>query len=659
MIEEALLIDALRQTARCRTEVVKTEELFAGFSQNDYESLIMKLIEEGEDKALGILLNICALKRIKLEPCLLADTLKVVYDISDFSYPYRDQDREAIDPLLDVAMAEDISLERQAYAARLATELSIIFNEKQNETKKILLKLSNRFRPHDIGAILIDESLSLLNKEKNNDLLRITHLDVLEELPDGKPPVVTGGFYTVRRPVPKIGRNSPCPCGSGKKYKKCCYEKDQELLRDASPYEGVTMTQAQSSPGIIDSTDMIEEMRAYQLKKLIPSELNDKQLLAAYRRADIFGLRELAFTMLLELKDRPGKDEFAIGQIQDLLWSTLNADELELAKKIEQHIPSDELYIDESVQFHRELLENREWFAGLEERCRQALTGEKDEFIFKHPLVDLGFNFENLFPALSIIFSRAAIMNNPENFFDNKMLLEAIRNGRTDLDLDPWGDPIEDYLDWANEKIGNDFELEEKGKELELNSLIKRVEKERESKPVPIMITDNTPLKKDDSEVRDNVLQLKLRIEHLKMEIKAQQHERKKLRDQLQDKREKSRAQKIVPSPGEPETEDPPEFEKSPKIIPIPEYTDTFISSCGVMPPAIVSRALRAVAGFAAQSQEIRNQSRRLERMPDVYRVRIGLQHRLMIRWEKGTRLEVLDLINRQSLETWIKRHTR
>lgn len=23
---------------------------------------------------------------------------------------------------------------------------------------------------------------------------------------------------------PKIGRNDPCPCGSGKKYKKCCLE---------------------------------------------------------------------------------------------------------------------------------------------------------------------------------------------------------------------------------------------------------------------------------------------------------------------------------------------------------------------------------------------------------------------------------------------------
>ncbi|MGY9002959.1 MAG: SEC-C metal-binding domain-containing protein, partial [Rhodospirillales bacterium] len=24
------------------------------------------------------------------------------------------------------------------------------------------------------------------------------------------------------RRVQKVGRNDPCPCGSGKKYKKCC-----------------------------------------------------------------------------------------------------------------------------------------------------------------------------------------------------------------------------------------------------------------------------------------------------------------------------------------------------------------------------------------------------------------------------------------------------
>ncbi|MES2564969.1 MAG: SEC-C metal-binding domain-containing protein [Pseudomonadota bacterium] len=28
------------------------------------------------------------------------------------------------------------------------------------------------------------------------------------------------------RPTPKIGRNEPCPCGRGKKYKKCCLAHD-------------------------------------------------------------------------------------------------------------------------------------------------------------------------------------------------------------------------------------------------------------------------------------------------------------------------------------------------------------------------------------------------------------------------------------------------
>ncbi len=27
---------------------------------------------------------------------------------------------------------------------------------------------------------------------------------------------------TYRRSEPKVGRNEPCPCGSGKKYKLCC-----------------------------------------------------------------------------------------------------------------------------------------------------------------------------------------------------------------------------------------------------------------------------------------------------------------------------------------------------------------------------------------------------------------------------------------------------
>jgi hypothetical protein len=32
----------------------------------------------------------------------------------------------------------------------------------------------------------------------------------------------TDEVQTIRREGPKVGRNDPCPCGSGKKHKKCC-----------------------------------------------------------------------------------------------------------------------------------------------------------------------------------------------------------------------------------------------------------------------------------------------------------------------------------------------------------------------------------------------------------------------------------------------------
>jgi hypothetical protein len=42
--------------------------------------------------------------------------------------------------------------------------------------------------------------------------------------------VTFGGQFTR---IPRAGRNDPCPCGSGRKYKKCCLDKDVEAGRMA------------------------------------------------------------------------------------------------------------------------------------------------------------------------------------------------------------------------------------------------------------------------------------------------------------------------------------------------------------------------------------------------------------------------------------------
>ena len=35
--------------------------------------------------------------------------------------------------------------------------------------------------------------------------------------------------------MPKIGRNQPCPCGSGKKYKHCCWHRDRTARVPTTP----------------------------------------------------------------------------------------------------------------------------------------------------------------------------------------------------------------------------------------------------------------------------------------------------------------------------------------------------------------------------------------------------------------------------------------
>ena len=62
---------------------------------------------------------------------------------------------------------------------------------------------------------------------KREDQLRVpvkTEKEQVKSLTDNRPGQVDKQ-QTVKRSSNKVGRNDPCPCGSGKKYKKCCYPK--------------------------------------------------------------------------------------------------------------------------------------------------------------------------------------------------------------------------------------------------------------------------------------------------------------------------------------------------------------------------------------------------------------------------------------------------
>lgn len=53
----------------------------------------------------------------------------------------------------------------------------------------------------------------------------------------------------------KIERNAPCPCGSGKKYKRCCLEKDAAAKRAARPVVVAKPPRPSAADLLLDDSD--------------------------------------------------------------------------------------------------------------------------------------------------------------------------------------------------------------------------------------------------------------------------------------------------------------------------------------------------------------------------------------------------------------------
>ena len=91
------------------------------------------------------------------------------------------------------------------------------------------------------------------------------------------------GNLPQRRAVEHIGRNEKCPCGSGKKYKHCCYAKDRERLRRSSSVPGMTGDELSDNPGAALTEARLVAMGPTEILQLepdqVPKELQEKFIL--------------------------------------------------------------------------------------------------------------------------------------------------------------------------------------------------------------------------------------------------------------------------------------------------------------------------------------------------------------------------------------------
>jgi tetratricopeptide (TPR) repeat protein len=94
--------------------------------------------------------------------------------------------------------------------------------EKAEQTYRYVLSMPNNDDGHD-GAV--ERLITLYKRTGRNDeadQLESEHFQQFDDLEEAYEIVEPRNKYQLFKVPPKTGRNSPCPCGSGKKYKKCC-----------------------------------------------------------------------------------------------------------------------------------------------------------------------------------------------------------------------------------------------------------------------------------------------------------------------------------------------------------------------------------------------------------------------------------------------------
>ena len=99
---------------------------------------------------------------------------------------------------------------------------------------------------------------------------------------------------TMRRAVAKTGRNDPCPCGSGKKYKHCCLAKDEERLHHSSVVAGVTVEELQAAPEPHLTAQLLDRLQPPEMLKLDPLQIPAGLLETYFLRLCVFKLFDRA-----------------------------------------------------------------------------------------------------------------------------------------------------------------------------------------------------------------------------------------------------------------------------------------------------------------------------------------------------------------------------
>lgn len=530
---------------------------------------------------------------------------------------------------------------------------------------------------------LLDQVPEARTPSKDSAKLRASLLDEpLACLPDEAPLSAISG-YTYRKLDSEPGRNDPCPCGSGQKYKKCHGRAGAEA---AAPPSVSGFSEALLEPGAAArlKADQFAQFRPAELARFDPAELNEAQLVAAFDKLLMYRRWEPIERIVDEMERRGTL--FAGTPVanfaRDVAVALARAGEIERAERLAERAGSARGEVDLHIALARRAADA---LARLEAAAVEGLAGDADR------AYDVAFSLLEHSPALGVLVARGALA--PGRDLDNESLLLEAESARDRLGVSAeepywavldamWSgdgviaedapvrrrraagaeaptDEIERMRDEMAEARARAHEAERELRERE-RGMQELQDRHRELEALVARTGAEDHVRRVD-ELESERARLRGRIEELKANLKEGTEQRRELRQRLTERSERARpARPDAPAPeamsrdSEPDEEGEAVVERK-RPLRVPVFVESAKKHLHDLPADIAAAAVTCAAALAAGAEPTWHEVKRLKRAPDAFSARVGIHHRLLFRARADT-IEVIDVVHRRDLPRAIDR---
>ena len=608
-------------------------------------------------------------------------------------------DGEVVAALLGAVADGRLSWQKEAVALYLAAygarerELSGYTREIVRRTRMLARRALNP----EVQVLAAATALILEDRELDHLIARLPAgrmLAVVDEWTDplldlARKPILWGvdedvevtAPTTRRRAVGRIGRNDPCRCGSGKKYKRCCWSKDQERLEDSSDVPGVTRAELRQNLEAYLTRERVLTLRAHELARLDPKRVDPA--FHGIILNQLIRFEELdALYNFFEAIGIDGSE----GHFVDAVDAAVHAGKMDKAQAFLRLAPlPDEPWLGFSLRLLKEEIEHCPALDILEAEVRKRVDDAA---------VDVACDLlRSQWPSLGILVARGvAPLAGP---WDRETLLEDLGLARDRLDL-PALDPTEGLQDiWG---FGEESELydedtlgaepayaaeappprdedtrqrlEQKETELtELRNELSFLRRKLEAQTKPASPSSASGSREAETAAHDDprVAELRERVRRLRSELTERHAERNSLRRQLErtlKRVDKLESERTTEADEERHAEADDEQDAEPLEAPVtlsfrfPAFSKRFRSSAAAVPDPVRRRAVVITSRIAAGDEAAFRGTKRLRAARELYRQRIGREYRLLFRMH-AEEIEAVDIVPRKQLERSIRELTR